>query len=61
MEIPISNMAHETNTGISNKDRAFHHEFNPFPQAKENGWTEVNKRKHGGKGSKEKFTKTAKN
>eukprot|EP00957_Ditylum_brightwellii_P038811 2933406-Ditylum_brightwellii.AAC.1 len=54
-------MAHEINNGISNKDGAFHHDLNPFPQAKDDGWTEVNKRKHDEKGSKEKFIETVKN
>eukprot|EP00957_Ditylum_brightwellii_P037566 2841243-Ditylum_brightwellii.AAC.1 len=54
-------MAHKTNNRISNKDGAFHHDFNPFPQAKEDGWTEVNNKKQDGEGSKEKFIKTGKN
>eukprot|EP00957_Ditylum_brightwellii_P144510 11008173-Ditylum_brightwellii.AAC.1 len=54
-------MAHEINNGISDKDRSFHHDFNPFLQAKEDGWTEVNKRKHNEKGSKAKFIETVKN
>eukprot|EP00957_Ditylum_brightwellii_P010131 765278-Ditylum_brightwellii.AAC.1 len=54
-------MAHETDNGISDKGGAFHHDFNPFPQAKEDGWTEVNNKKQEGKGSKEKLIKTIKN
>jgi hypothetical protein len=54
-------MAHETKNGISDKDGAFHHDFNLFPQAKEDSWTEVHKRKQDGKGSKEKFIETVKN
>eukprot|EP00957_Ditylum_brightwellii_P153581 11688742-Ditylum_brightwellii.AAC.1 len=54
-------MAHETNNGISDKDGAFHHDFNPFRQAKEDGWTEVNNKKQDRKGSKEKIIETVKN
>eukprot|EP00957_Ditylum_brightwellii_P143535 10935373-Ditylum_brightwellii.AAC.1 len=54
-------MVHEINNRISDKNGAFHHDFIPFPQAKEDGWTEVNKRKHDEKGSKAKFIETVKN
>eukprot|EP00957_Ditylum_brightwellii_P049594 3762005-Ditylum_brightwellii.AAC.1 len=54
-------MAHETDNGISDKGGAFHHDFNLYPQAKEDSWMEFNNKKQGGKGSKEKLNETIKN